>query len=233
MAAVVSPWTAQAEEKNGVLLLVTKKTLERTNGIGDNFGKVDKVQGLAVTVKNNSFRELPAGEVQWTILVRRASSGELLKYSGTEPLAAMKGASGKEIMLGAAQTSDYRPNYASGTGYSYKDKTEYEVVIVNGGKETIRTSSDRNFATLAANATVPEGVNAVPAAPAIAQPPVTPGPAEPTAAVPPPMVKPVAPVVAPAVPAAKPTEPAAVAEPPAPKPAPKAFDFFDVRGAKK
>jgi hypothetical protein len=140
--------TGRAEEKNGLLVSVGKKTIDRNDAKGAYIGRTDRTQGLALSVKNTSIRDFPAGEVQWTIVVRKTYEGGLYKYTGKEALKALRPSSTAELVLGAAQTTGYRSET-----YNYKDKLEYEVVIVHDGKETLRTSSDPNFAVLAKRAT--------------------------------------------------------------------------------
>lgn len=242
--ALVGVVPAGAEEKNGLLVTVAKKTLDRDAGVTTS-GRSERTQGLGVSIKNTSIREFPAGEVQWTIVVRKTYEGGLQKYTGMEPLKALRPSSTADLLLGAAQTSGYHSDYAN-----YKDKLEYEVVIVHNGHETLRACSDPNFAALASRATsmdrsesrrsrLPAPEDPAPALPGTglkpapgAFPPGTttgPGnfppktlPPRPTPAVPtPPATKP----VEPAVPA--PTE-ATPPPPPVEQPAGKPFDFFNL-----
>jgi hypothetical protein len=220
--------TAQAEEKNGLLVSVSKKTLDRNDTKGIYSGRIDRIQGLMLSVKNTSIRDFPEGEVQWTIVVRKALAGGLEKYSGKETLKTLRPSSSAELVLGAAQTGGYRAGYYY--TYNYKDKLEYEVVIVHDGKETLRTSSDANFAALSKRAIsmdTPAAAVPDPAAPLVAPLPAVPGvpvvppaptPPTPPAPAPAPATKPVAPNPAPAAP-----DPA-----PAPDPNAKPFDFFNL-----
>ena len=137
---------ADAAEKNGLIASVGKKTIDRDSSTG-YYVKTDKTQGLALDLKNNSIKEFPEGEVAWTIVVRRSYEERMEKMSGKEKLKGLKPSQQAQIVLGAAQVSDYK------TGYSnYKDKMEYDVIITHDGKETIRLTSTPGFAALAKRA---------------------------------------------------------------------------------
>jgi hypothetical protein len=87
--------TASAEEKNGLSVTVSKTTLERSDTRNTYYysDRIDRTQGLKVTVKNVSFKDMPEGEIEWTILVRKYYSTTVLKHSGKEklkPLAARR-----------------------------------------------------------------------------------------------------------------------------------------------
>src|SRR4028118_331773 len=100
---------AWAEEKNGVQLTVSRKTLDRndTRSTFYYYDRIDRTQGLKITVKNVSFKPMPEGEVEWTLLVRKYASTTVEKYSGTEKLEALKPANSADLALGAAQISGW------------------------------------------------------------------------------------------------------------------------------
>ncbi len=139
--------SAPAEEKNGLSLSVSKKTLERSDSRNGYIGysdRIDRTQGLKVTVKNTSFKPMPEGEMEWTILVRKYLSSSLYRYTGKEKLSALKVAEAADLTIGAAQITGWK-DY----GEQYKDKIEYQVVITQAGKEMIRTASTPAFDALA------------------------------------------------------------------------------------
>jgi hypothetical protein len=139
---------ADAAEKNGLMAIVGKKTIERGDSGSGYYSKSDRTQGLALDVKNMSIKDFPEGDVHWTIVVRRSYEGGSDKFTGKEKLKALKPAQQHQLVLGAAQVTGYKTDYRN-----YKDKLEYEVVISHDGKETIRLSSTPGFAALAKNAT--------------------------------------------------------------------------------
>jgi|GEM_PF-1356936 len=257
-ALAITGLPAHAEEKNGLLVTVSKKTLDRNDTHTLYTTRQEKTQGLALTVKNNSIRDFPAGEVRWTIVVRKSYEGGSLKYSGKEALKPLRSAASTELTFGSALTSGYRSE-----SYNYKDKLDYEVVITHNGKETIRATSGPGFAALAEQATsmdrpvaepvipptngrpiavVPPsktpgnfppipgtpGTAPSPAAPAVPMPPAT--PATPPTPMPPAVSPPPATPVAEPVPtpAAAPADAATPTPAPAPAPSGKPYDFFNL-----
>ncbi len=140
--------SAPAEEMNGLSVTVSKKTLERADDRrGYYYDRIDRTQALKATVKNVSFKEMPEGEVEWTILVRKYLSSTIEKYEGKEKLKALKPAEAVEMTIGAAQIHGWRGYYEQ-----HKDKFEYQLVVKQGGKETMRTASDKAFDALAKRA---------------------------------------------------------------------------------
>lgn len=135
-----APGTIVAEEKNGVLLSVNRKTVTRSNANG-----LQKVKTLGVSIRNSSIRDLPAGEVHWGILAYKtyydsASSskkGYWVRDAGIEPLKALRPAEGTELILG-------------GMDIDWKDRVEYRVVVMHGDKETISLCTDSDFLELEA-----------------------------------------------------------------------------------
>jgi hypothetical protein len=144
------PMPSHAEEKNGIQLTVTRKTLERADSRTGYYyaDRIDRTQGLRVVAKNVSFKPMPAGEIDWTILVRKYYSSAIESYSGKEKLKALKPAEATEMTIGYAQIYGWKDYSSQG-----KDTIEYEVVVTHDGKETVRTSSTSNFEVLEKRAT--------------------------------------------------------------------------------
>jgi hypothetical protein len=138
----------QAEERNGLSVNVVKKTLDRADRSASYYyDRIDRTQGLKVTIKNTTFKPMPEGEIDWTILVRQYASTAIEKHSGKEKLKALKPAEAAELVIGAAQITGWRD-----WGNQWKDKIEYQVIITQGGKETFRTASTNSFDILAKRA---------------------------------------------------------------------------------
>ena len=206
---------AQGEEKNGLQVSVTKKTLDRADTRGNYYyyDRIDRTQGLKVTIKNTTFRPMPEGEIDWTIIVRRYVSATPEGFTGTEKLKALKPAESVDMIIGSAQITGWRDWYDQA-----KDKMEHQVVVRHGDKEMIRLSSTSGFDALAKRATLRKASSApapkvppttaprTPAAPAAAPPRSSATPTLPPASAPaaPPLSPPTAPTVAaaPAAPAA-------------------------------
>jgi hypothetical protein len=152
---------SRAEEKNGLSVAVTKKTLDRNDTRNYYYSdRIDRTQGLKATIKNVSFKEMPAGEVSWTILVRKYYGGTPEGYRGTEPLKSLKQAEAIELVLGAAQIGGYGGYYYTG---QVKDKIEHQIIVTQGGTETMRMSSTPGFDQLAKQAVFPTKTAAPPA----------------------------------------------------------------------
>ena len=139
--------TLRAEDKNGVSLVVIKKTLERSDmrTPGYYYGdRIDRTQGLKATIRNTSVKPQPEGEVKWTILVRRYNytSTELPGTTGTEKLKGLKPSESVEMVVGAAQITGY-------SGYDMaKDKIEYQIIVSQEGAEKVRVQSTPGFDAL-------------------------------------------------------------------------------------
>ena len=145
--------SASAQEKNGVRLMVTKKTLDR-NDVRSGYyysDRIDRTQGLKVTVQNTSFKPQPEGEVVWTILVRKYGyvSGGLEAFTGTEPLKALRPADREEMVMGAAQITGWRDFYDNA-----KDKMDYQVIVKQGGVEAVRMQTTQGFDAIVKRATM-------------------------------------------------------------------------------
>ena len=245
---------ARAEEKNGLSITVSKRTLDRQDKQSTfYYTRFDRTQGYKVVVKNTSLKPMPEGELNWTILVIKALSSGTDKYVGTEQIKALRPAESVELMVGAVPIGGYRYER------DYKDQMEYEMVVNHAGKEIMRSSSKASFAALAKRAylvrvtdegeeirTLPSGATTrtVRSTPSAATPPAAtttttppaarPAPAAPkptAAATTPPAARPATPAPAAATPAPATPTPAATAPPaattPAKEPAP-AFDFFNL-----
>lgn len=138
---------ARADEKNGLSVLVTKTTLEKSGKRSEysSYERTNKTQALKVTVKNISFKPMPEGEMKWKILVVGSYSSTL--YTGVEKVNALKPAESQELIIGAAEVTAWR-DYSSRGG----DKTEHQIVIKQGNSEIIRTQTNPAFEAMAKRA---------------------------------------------------------------------------------
>jgi hypothetical protein len=148
---VVGIQSLSAEEKNGLQLSVVKKTLERADvRVGSYYyDRIDRTQGLKVTLKNISFKEMPEGEVEWTIIVRKYYSTAVEGFKGVEKLKALRPAEAIDMIMGSAQITGWRELYDAA-----KDKMEYQVVVKQAGAEVVRSQSTSGFDALAKRANV-------------------------------------------------------------------------------
>lgn len=140
---------AHAEEKNGLSLTVAKTVLEKndTRGNGYYSDRINRTQALKASIKNLSFKEMPEGEVSWAVLVKRYSYSDILIFTGTEKLKALKPAEITELIFGSTQITGY-----SGYSESYKDKTEWQITVKQDGKEIIKSQSTSAFDGMAKHA---------------------------------------------------------------------------------
>ena len=139
---------ARADEQNGLLVSIGRKTVDRNSSRGPRAEATKFIQGLKTEVKNVRLKPLPAGEVRWTILVRRHSE-EMMRYQGSEPLKALKNSETTELMFG-----DFNSVGIRGDEGVDKERLEYQLVILHEGKETYRFATAPNFAALAKDSTL-------------------------------------------------------------------------------
>ncbi|MEA3211826.1 MAG: hypothetical protein QOE70_4883 [Chthoniobacter sp.] len=150
MSAVVLQ-CARSEEKNGLQVTVGKKTIDRndrrTGTYSYSTDRIDRTQALKVTIKNISFKEMPEGEVKWTVLVKKYYGGSTEGYTGKQPVKALKPAEMVELVLGSAEIRGWNDS----TG-QVKDKIEHQVIVTQGSKEMVRAESTPGFDAIAERA---------------------------------------------------------------------------------
>jgi hypothetical protein len=135
-----------AAEGKRVLVTVNKRTIGRVGGKTVAGEEASRLQTLVVSVTNQSIRALPAGEVQWTAVVRKSGS-DSLKYSGKGELPPLVSFKSAEVSCGPFDVE----SRVAATGIE-RDRIDYEIAILHEGKETYRTASVSNFAALAEKA---------------------------------------------------------------------------------
>jgi hypothetical protein len=147
--------SAEAEEKNGLSVNVSKTVIEKNDERPGyyTYQRINRTQGLKAQIKNVSFKEMPEGEIAWTILVKKYSSTSTESYSGTEKLKGMKPAEIQEVVFGNAAISGWNDGYTQS-----KDKMEWQIIIKQDGKEMLKSQSTSAFDSMAKHATkaVPE-----------------------------------------------------------------------------
>ena len=149
---------ARAEEKNGLSVNVSKTVIEKndTRGNGYYSDRLNRTQGLKASIKNTSFKEMPEGEVVWTILVKKwgYSTPRIESYTGSEKLKALKPAETADMVIGNAEVTGY--NYS---GSTEKDKIEWQIVVKQDGKEMFKVASTSAFDSMAKHATKPSSTS--------------------------------------------------------------------------
>lgn len=135
--------SAQAEEKNGIRVDVTKKTVERNDGPPSHAREIGRTMTLGVTIKNVSFADQPAGEVGWIVLVRRWTMSEVERleiFEGTEKLPALVRAQAIDMQLGEIKIG----GHLHGTSKEHVDEIAgWKVAVKREGKATEFTSGSR------------------------------------------------------------------------------------------
>ena len=141
--------SAHAEEKNGLSLTVSKTVIEKNDPrTGSSTERINRTQALKASIKNLSFNEMPEGEVTWSVLLKRYSYSDILIFTGSEKLKALKPAEITELIFGGTKITGYRD-----TDNSKKDKTEWQIAVKQDGKEIIKSQSTSAFDSMAQHAT--------------------------------------------------------------------------------
>lgn len=140
---------AVAADKNGFQYDVQKTVLDKsdTKGYDVNVSNLDRMMGLKVSLKNTTFKEMPAGEISWEILNRKYLSSTIELTSGTEKLQALKPSEKIELTLGSANVRGYRDG-----AVKHVDELEWQLTIKQAGKEVLRVNSTKGFDLLAKRA---------------------------------------------------------------------------------
>lgn len=146
---LVTALAAGAADLNGIQYDVQKTVLDKadTRGYSLNTTRLDRSTGLKVTLKNMTFKEMPAGEIKWEILNRKYYSTTIELTSGTEKLQAIRPSEKIELTLGSAIVEGYRDG-----GMRRVDELEWQLTIKREGKEAFRASSTKGFDLLAKRA---------------------------------------------------------------------------------
>ena len=145
-AASLSPLLAA--EGKGLLVNVFKRTTGKNDVKGEYYSGQEKNISLAISVKNTSLRNMPEGELHWAMLVYKGYSKLTERVTGVEAIKALKVSETVEITVGPVKVGEYRSKSDSqySAGKEYKDKLDYEVIIMQGEQELLRMGSDASFA---------------------------------------------------------------------------------------
>jgi len=125
---------------NGVTVQGKEKTISNTGS--------DKTITVNVTVKNGSFKELPEGEMEYSLIIDRSDySPRRLLLTGTGKIPPLKVAQVFQVQAGVA-------TYMQGWGTV---KFYFKIVVKHNGKETVVAMSNPSFNSLAATSAKVEG----------------------------------------------------------------------------
>jgi hypothetical protein len=141
---------AGAADKDGLQYDVQKTVLDKadTRGYDVNTSRLDRYMGLKVSLRNMTFKEMPAGEITWEILNRKYLSTSVELSSGTDKLPAIKPSEKIELTLGSANVQGYRDG-----AMRHMDELEWQLTIKREGKEVFRANSTKSFDAIAKRAT--------------------------------------------------------------------------------
>src|SRR5688572_27117986 len=132
-----------AEDKNGLRVLITKKTLDRGDGRPGYMREVSRTMALKATFKNISMKDLAEGKVECVILVRRWTSetGSTERYTKELKLDPLKTAQELELLVGEYHIG----GHMHGTSDHHVDQVvAWKLTVDHAGKKTDFLSSS-NF----------------------------------------------------------------------------------------
>ena len=136
-----------AEDKNGLRVMITKKTLDRADGRASYMREVNRTMALKGTLKNVGMRDLPAGTLHCTILIKRwglSETGALERTKKEIALEPLTKAKELELILGDYQIG----GHMHGNSDMHVDqRAGWKVTIEHAGKKTDFYSSS-NFEAL-------------------------------------------------------------------------------------
>ena len=146
---------AFGEDKNGLRLLVTKKTLNRADGAGGSYTReVNRSMALKAFFKNISNKDLSGAKVECAILIRRwglSETGAVQRYAKAIELVPLKTAQESEMLVGEYQIG----GHMHGSSDMHVDQVvAWKVTVDHDGKKTEYLSGS-NFEALNKHATAP------------------------------------------------------------------------------
>ena len=139
--------SALGEEANGLRVTAQKVLLEKDKDRDafDQWDKVEKALGLKVVARNVSFKDLPEGTLEYTVIVKRwGRTPEFFEsYSGSEKLPALVKGAETNLTVGKVPMSGYE---VGGNRKQFQDTIEgWQVVVKHGATETIKIASTSSF----------------------------------------------------------------------------------------
>ncbi len=140
-----------AEDKNGIRVLVTKKTLDRADGRPGYSREIARTMALKATFKNISMKDLGEGKIECVILVRRwtTETGSTERYTKELKLEPMKTAQELDLLVGEYHIG----GHMHGTSDHHVDQVvAWKLTVDHAGKKTDFLSSS-NFEALNKRAT--------------------------------------------------------------------------------
>ena len=143
LAVSLVPVRMQAEDKNGLRLLVTKKTLDRADGKPGYTREIDRTMALKATFKNISTKDLAEGKVECEILVRRwalSETGTTERYKKEIKLDPLKTSQELDLLVGEYHIGGHMHGSAD---YHVDQVVAWKLTIEHAGKRTEFLSSGK------------------------------------------------------------------------------------------
>jgi hypothetical protein len=139
-AALLFALPALAEDKGGLRVMVTKKTVDRADGKPGYTREIDRSMAMKATVKNISNKDLPEGKIGCVILVRRwtTETGATERYTKELKLDALKTAQESELLVGEYHIGGHLHGTAT---YHVDQVVAWKLTVEHEGKKTDFLSS--------------------------------------------------------------------------------------------
>jgi len=135
---------AATVEKDGLRVDATFRTLENLDTrFSASYSDVERMMTLRTVIKNTGFKPLPAGTIEWTLVVRRiyySGPGALAKHSGTIEIKDLKAGEQVEMNLGEVRVDGHR---SASSGKRTDELEAWRLVFVHDGqrREIVSSSS--------------------------------------------------------------------------------------------
>ena len=142
---------ALAEDKDGVRVLVTKKTLDRADGKPGYTQEIDRTMALKAAVKNISREDRPEGKISSVVLIRRwaTETGSVERYTKEVKLDPLRTAQETELLVGEYHIGGHMHGTAD---YHVDQVAAWKITVEYAGKKT-EFMSGGNFESLNKKAT--------------------------------------------------------------------------------
>ncbi|MDQ3621792.1 MAG: hypothetical protein M3463_04785 [Verrucomicrobiota bacterium] len=131
------PLPASAEDKNGLRLSVTKKTLDRADGRPANYMRqVDRTMALKAQLKNISAKDIAEGKIHCAILIRRwgmSETGTVERHTKELKLEPLKTACEVELLVGDYHIGGHLHGNAD---YHVDQLVAWKLTAEAGGRKT-------------------------------------------------------------------------------------------------
>ncbi len=147
LASALSAFGA-TQEKDGMRAEVISKTLSRNDGPNNYYSKeINRLMTVKAVLKNIGFKDIPAGKVHYTFLIRRwalSEVGRIERVKGTEELPALVRAASNEMLLGEFEIG----GHMHGKSDEHVDQFEGWQLEVEVGEKKIIFQSNAKFTSL-------------------------------------------------------------------------------------